>query len=105
MFEFIKKIFKKEEEMNYPNEFCIVTYNEMALRNGVEDFANKLIIRYRHNYRTGKIEVYRVYGYSESLLYNLRKKLKIPIYDKTEKEIKMPVYEEVNLDEVSYKKG
>lgn len=104
MFEFLKFWIKKEK-LAYPAEFCIITYNEMAIRNGIEDQPNKLIVRYRLNYRNGKLDVYRVYGYSDSLLFNLRNKLKIPVHDGTIKEIKYPVYQEIMLDEVSYKKG
>lgn len=102
----LSKIFgKKEEAITYPPEYGIIVYNQAALRNGLEDTPNKLIIRYRYNYRTDKIDIYRVYGYSDSLLHNLKEKLKIPIYDGTKKEIKFPVYEEINLSEVSYLKG
>ena len=96
---------KKKKELDFPEEFVIITYNKMALRNGIEDFHNKIIERYKYNYRTGKVELYRTYGYSESMVYNLRHKLKIPIHDKTEKEIKYPLHSEIMLDDVSYNKG
>lgn len=102
---YIKSIFKKEERLEYPYEYCIVTYNQSALRNGVEDLPNKIIIRYKYDKRVGRIAIARVYPYSDSLLHNIRLKLKIPVFDQTEKEINFPIYDDVNLDEVSYIKG
>ena len=96
---------RKEVKLEYPSEFCIITLNDIAHRNGINDLSNKLIIRYKYNYKTRKIEVYRTYGYSDSLLYGLRNKLKLPIYDETDKEEQYPLYEEIDLSEVIYDKG
>ena len=96
---------KKEVKLDYPPEFAVIKYTDNALRNGIEDYSNKIIVRYKYNYRIGKISVYKTYGYSESTVYNLRNKFKIPIYDETELEEPYPIYEELNLNEVSYDKG
>ena len=102
--EIINLFRKKEEKVVFPREYCIVTYNQSALRNGIEDLPNKIIIRYKYNEKTERLEVYRMYGYSDSLLNNFKKKLKIPVHDQTEKPIKFPIYSEINLSEVSYLK-
>ena len=105
IFKKLFHFFKKEKPETYPKEFAIVVYNETALRTGISDLSNKIVLRYRYNPKTDKIEIYRTYGYSDSFVYNLKTKLKIPIYDQTEKEIKFPVFEEILLDEVAYDKG
>ena len=105
MFNFLKNLFGKKEEYSYPDDFIVITYNDVSIRNGIEDFQNKRVIRYKYNKKTGKIEEFKNYKYSDSLIYNLRRIMKIPVHDKTEKEIKYPVYGDILLDEVSYKKG
>ena len=98
--EFLE-IFKKEEE-KYPPEFGIVIYNKNAVNNGIEDNPNKLIVRYKYNEKSERLEVYRVYGYSDSLFHTLKYKQKIPMYDQTKQEIKFPIYSEIKLDELKY---
>lgn len=85
-----------------PPEYCEISWNDMALSNGIEDISNKLIIRYRYNYKTEKIEPFRVYGYSDSLIHNLKTKLRIPVYDMTTKQTEFPIIDEINLNEVNY---
>jgi|GEM_PF-2304210 hypothetical protein len=92
----------KENKQQYPPEFAIVIYNKTAINNGVEDNPNKLIVRYKYNEKVEKLEPFRVYGYSDSLFQTLKHKLKIPIYDQTLKEIKFPIFSEINLDEIRY---
>jgi hypothetical protein len=96
---------RKKAKQNYPPEFAVITLSDTAKRNGIDDLQNKLIIRYKHNYRTDRIEIYRVYGYSDSLIFNLRNKLKIPVYDETIREEQYPTYGDVDLSEVEYDKG
>lgn len=98
-------LFGKKKKVGFPTEYCLVTFNDIALRNGIEDNANKIIIRYRYNFKIEKMEVYRVYGYSDSMLAGLKNTLKIPFYDRTLTPIKFPIYNELRLDEVSYKKA
>lgn len=98
-------IFFKEKKLEYPPEFFIVNYSESSLKSGIEDNQNKVIIRYRTNFRTGRIEPFKYYGYSDSIIYKLRNVLKIPGYDNTDKEIKFPIYDEINLNEISYEAG
>lgn len=92
----------KEEKPQYPPEFAIVIFNKTAINNGIEDNPNKLIVRYKYNEKVEKLEPFRVYGYSDSLFQALKHKLKIPIYDATTKEIKFPIFSEINLDEIRY---
>ena len=102
MIDKIKKLFKKDEKLSYPSVWGIIAYNEGAIRNGIEDNQNKIILIYKMDYRIEKFKLSKTYGYSDSLLYNLRYKLKIPIYDATEKGIHFPIYGELSLDEINY---
>src|SRR3990167_7628208 len=83
---------KKKEKLEYPYEFAEVVFNDSALNNGIGDYSNKLILRYKYNSRIGRLEVYRVYGYSDSLVKIFREKLKIPVYDTTTEETQYPIY-------------
>ena len=98
--EFLEGL-KKESE-KYPPEFGIVIYNKNAVNNGIEDNANKLIVRYKYNKKIDRLEVFQVKGYSDSLFHTLKYKLKIPMHDSTIKEIKFPIYSEIKLDELRY---
>lgn len=98
-------IFGKKKVQPIYDEYCLITYNDIALRNGIEDLSNKLIIRYKYDYRTDTMKLKNVWGYSDSLVYNIRKVLKIPILDRTQRETIHAIYSDINLDEILYKKG
>ena len=104
MFQWIKSLFKEKEELKYPYEFAEVVFNELAKSQGLDDYPNKLIKRYKYNEKTKKLELFRTYGYSDSLVYSFREKLKIPIYDSTTEEEQFPTHLEINLDEIRYAK-
>ena len=42
-------IFRKKEELQYPDEIAIVDYTPTALENGIKDNRNKIIKRYFYN--------------------------------------------------------
>jgi len=105
MFKFLenikKKFSKKEEpELDYPDHFLLVTYSEPALEDGTEEDINKLIVRhFLDKYDSPVIEVYR---YSKERLHNLKETYGISSYDKTEVDIKFPVWGRINPGEIKY---
>lgn len=104
MIQNIKKILGlKKETLQYPYDFAEVVINDTAIHNGISDEPNKRIIRYRFNERTGKLGIYRVYGYNDSLIKWLRETVKIPVYDK-EEEDEYPILAEIKLNEINYEK-
>ena len=104
MLQWVKNLLKKKKEPEYPYEFAEVIFNDLAKSQGLDDYPNKLIKRYRYNEKIRRLELYRTYGYSDSLVHAFRKKLKIPVYDSTTEEEQFPTHLEINLDEIRYVK-
>lgn len=92
--KFLGRLFKKEEEADYPDEFGIVTFTEEAMLYGIfEDFTTEV----RH-YR-GKNYISKPYhrGVIESLEED-----GVPVKDVRDLQIELPIFKKVNPSEVNY---
>ena len=92
--KFLGKLFRKKEEIDYPNEFGIVTFTEEAVLYGIfEDFTTEV----RH-YR-GKNYVSKPFhnGVIESLEED-----GIPVHDVRDKQFELPIFQKTNPSEVNY---
>jgi len=101
IFEKLKKMFKtKQKELDYPQEFLMVTYTKYALEDGTTEDSNKVIIHYWHDdYGNQKETRYR---YSPERLETLRKNHMIPVYDKTEINPILPIFKKLLPQELKW---
>ena len=93
-FKFLKGIFKKEQEVDFPDEFGIVTFTEEAMLYGIfEDFTTEV----RH-YR-GKSYISKPFhrGVIESLEED-----GVPVRDVRDMQIELPIFKKTNPAEVNY---
>ncbi len=96
-----KKIFFKEEKkVDYPDSWLLVTFSDVAIEDGTEDDLNKKILFYHFN-RFGR-RVCKSYPYSDERLSSLQKIYNVPVFDKTDKRVKFPVYAKINPGEIVY---
>jgi len=97
----IKNMFKKEVRLNYPDDFAIVKFSDIAFENGIKGDSNKIIKRYFYdNFGNLKNKKYR---YSQERISVLREVLNIPIFDKTEEELTFPVIGKIGLGVIKFK--
>jgi len=101
MFKKIWNFFKKEEKLDYPDDFAIVKFSEVAFENGIKDDSNKIIERYYYDF-IGNLSI-KTYRYSPERVFSLREILKIPVYDKTEKELEFPIVGKIELGVVKFR--
>ena len=101
MINFIKNIFKKKEELDYPNDFAIIKFTGVAFESGVQGDSNKIIKRYFYD-SLGNLRD-KTYKYSPERVYSFREVLGIPTYDKTEKELEFPIVGKIELGVLKYK--
>jgi hypothetical protein len=92
--------FGPKPKMGYPQDFAIVDFTKIALRLGVKDDSNKIIYRYSLN-RFGNYYL-RKYRYSEERVHLLKEIHKVPIFDKTKKDIRFPVYSRILPGEIIF---
>jgi len=100
--EFFGKIFgRKKEELKYPSEFAIIEYSPSALRQNIADEQNKNIYHYIYD---PLLERYRlkIYRFSKARLECLQEIRGVPIYDKTKKETRFPVFSKIFPLEIKY---
>lgn len=98
--ETIKLLFGKKPKLGYPSDFAIIDYTNVARKLGVKDDANKIIYRYHIN-RFGNYEL-KKYRYSEERVHLLMDIHKIPVFDKTKKDIRFPVYSKILPGEIVF---
>ena len=91
---------KKEEALNYPSDFAIVDFSKIALRLGVKDDRNKIILRYFVN-EFGNFEL-KKYRFSEERVHLLTEVHKIPVFDKTKQDMRFPVYSRISPGEITF---
>lgn len=100
--EFLKRILGfKEKIPSYPREFALVDFSSTALGEGIEDDQNKMIIKYSYD-KFGNLKIDKK-RYSKERVYALKMIRRIPIKDKTKKEVRFEVYTRSNPGVVSYK--
>lgn len=100
MIKEILNIFKKEEKLNYPDEFMIIKFTEVAFESGVKDDSNKIIERYFYD-KYGNLKM-KKYRYSPERVASLRECFEIPAYDKTEEELTFPIIGRIKLGVVKF---
>jgi hypothetical protein len=102
--EIIEKVkrlfFGKKEKLEYPSDFAIVSFTKIALKLGLKDNRTKVILRYFIN-NFGNYELKR-YAYSEERVKLLKEIHKIPIFDKTNLNLRFPIYSRVMPGEAQY---
>lgn len=92
--KFLKGFLKKEEEIEYPNEFGIVTFTEEAMLYGIfEDFTTEV----RH-YR-GRNYISK--PYHTAVIESLEED-GVPVEDVRDRQIQLPIFKKTNLAEVTY---
>lgn len=101
MIKFIKNLFKKKEELDYPSDFAIIRFTDVAFEGGVKGDSNKIIERYYYD-SMGDLKV-KKYRYSPERVFVLRKTFGIPIYDKTEQELTFPIAGRIEMGVVKFK--
>lgn len=79
---------------------ALITYTKEGLEKGIRDDQNKQIIYHSYN-RYGNLKEV-TYPYSEARVFALEKIRKIPVFDKTQKEEKFPIWNRVLPQEVSF---
>ena len=92
--------FKKEKKLDYPSEFMIIKFTEVAFESGVKDDSNKIIERYYFD-KYGNLKV-KTYRYSPERVVSLRECFQIPVYDKTEEELTFPIIGRIKLGLIKF---
>lgn len=100
MLKWIKNLFKRKKESYYPDDFAIIKFTESAFESGVRENSNKIIERHFYDWLGNQRK--KIYRYSPERVYSLQEVLKIPIYDKTEEELKFPVIGRIELDKIKF---
>jgi len=96
-----KKFFWKEEKkIDYPDSWILVGFTDVAIADGTEDDLNKRILFYHFN-RFGR-KVCTSYPYSDERLSSLQRIYNVPVFDKTDRKVKFPVYAKINPGEIVY---
>lgn len=93
-------LFGSKPNLNYPADFGIVDFSPIAQQRGIKGDSNKLIYRYFLN-SFGNTTV-KTYRYSEERVEALKEIHGIPIFDKTQKEAKFPVYSRILPGEIRF---
>ncbi len=101
MIKFIKNWFKKKERLDYPNDFYIIRFTEVAFDGGIKGDSNKIIERYYYD-SMGNLKI-KKYRYSQERVSVLRETLGIPGYDKTEQELTFPIVGRIEMGVVKFK--
>jgi len=96
----IKNLFKREKELYYPDDFAIIRFTDSAFESGVRENSNKIIERFFYD-RLGNPRK-KIYRYSPERVYSLQEILRIPVYDKTEEELKFPIIGKIELDKIKF---
>ena len=91
---------KKNFTQNFPADFAIIDFTKIAIRLGIKDDRNKVIYRYTIN-NFGNY-ILKKYLYSEERVKVLQEIHQIPIYDKTKKDIRFPVYSRITPGEATF---
>ena len=91
---FLKGLFRKKEEIDYPDEFGIITFTEEAVLYGIfEDFTTEI----RH-YRGNK---YISKPYHKGVIESLEED-GVPVYDARDKQFELPIFQKTNPAEVEH---
>lgn len=96
----IKNLFKRKKELYYPDDYAIIKFTESAFESGVREDSNKIIERHFYDWLGNPRK--KIYRYSPERVFSLQKVLRIPIYDKTEEELKFPIIGKIELDKIRF---
>ncbi len=99
MIQKIKNLFKKKEELDYVVPFAIIKFTRIAFEDGIRDDANKIIEKYYYD-NLGNLKT-REYRYSLARVFALRED-GIPIYDKTDEELKFPIIGRIKMGVIKF---
>lgn len=99
-FKWVVSLFHRREKLDYPGDFAIIDFSQLAQQRGLKQDRNKVISRYFMN-RFGNMKV-KKYRYSEERVQALKIIHKIPIYDRTKKENKFPVFARILPQEIRF---
>jgi len=99
MFNWIKN-FRKKERLSYPSDWAMITFSDTAIEKGVKDDRNKIIKRFFFN-KFGNMKD-KKYPYTEERVNSLQEIHKIPIIDRTQQEVRFPIFSKVTLNEARY---
>jgi hypothetical protein len=100
MFQQIVEFIFGKKEINYPNDFAIITLSSPAIEHGLTDDRNKVILRYFYN-KYNNLEM-KKYRYSEERIHALQTIHKVPVFDKTKKEAILPIFSRILPGEVKF---
>lgn len=95
MINFLKRIFrKKEEQVNPPYEFGLITYTDEARLYGIFDNSTKEIRHY-----LGKEHIDRVFTKS---LMEAMDEFGLPIHSIADEQLEIPIIKKINPEDVKY---
>ena len=102
MIKIFKFIFgERKKEIDYPDDFYIIKFSEVAFESGIKDDSNKIIERYYYD-SIGNLRI-KTYRYTPERVFAFREILGIPGYDKTEKELEFPVIGKIEMGVVKFR--
>jgi len=93
-------LFRKKEQLDYPDDFGFIKFTDVALESGIKDDSNKIIERYYYDLM-GNLKV-KKYRYSPERVFSLRENQGIPIYDKTEEELTFPIIGKIKFGVIKF---
>ncbi len=95
------ELFKKKQELEYPNTFYLIKFSDTAFEMGVRDDSNKIIEVYSYDL-LGNLQI-KKYSYSHERVHALRQVYEIPGYDKTGEELTFPIIGKIELGVVKFR--
>jgi len=102
MIKIFKFIFgERKKEIDYPDDFYIIKFSEVAFESGIKDDSNKIIERYCYD-SLGNLKV-KTYRYTPERIHSFREVLGISGYDKTEKELEFPIIGKIEMGVVKFR--
>ena len=97
-----KTKFGEEKVPPYPSDFALIDYSAIAKQKGIMNDQNKIIYRYFYD-GFGNV-ILKKYRYSKARVKALQEVHQIPIFDKTKKEERFPIFAKILPSEIEYTK-
>ena len=95
MLNILKLFFVKKQKAEFPHEFFIIRFNELAKKYGIFDDIGKEIEHHNGNSS-------RKYQYSEEKVETMHEEGRIPYIDETTEEFKLTISKKINPQIVQY---